>query len=62
MPIKYVRSTVYVKRVQKEFVKRNYINFSKLCRASVDNLMKKSEGLNLHLQPTDESLVEDSYG
>ena len=60
MTTELIQSSIYLTKDQREFVRTNYINLSKVCRASVDNLIKKSEGQDLHFQPTDESIVEDS--
>lgn len=59
MTTELIQSSIYLTREQRKFVRTNYINLSKVCRASVDNLMKKSEGQALREQPTDESR-EDS--
>lgn len=47
-----VQSSVHLTKTQKEYVKNNYINLSRLTRASVDNLMKKREGLALRARPS----------
>ena len=59
MTTELIQSSIYLTREQRKFVRTNYINLSKVCRASVDNLIKKSEGQTLREQPTDESW-EDS--
>lgn len=63
MTTKLIQSSIYLTREQRKFVRTNYINLSKVCRASVDNLIKKSEGQALREQPTDEPQEEGSnYG
>jgi len=59
-----IQSSVYLTRDQKRFCKEYYINLSKVCRASVDNLIKKTEGQTLREQPSEESTVEgdSNYG
>jgi len=54
MSTELIQSSIYLTRDQRKFVRSNYINLSKVCRASVDNLIKKSEGQPLREQPTDE--------
>ena len=54
MSTELIQSSIYLTRDQRKFVRSNYINLSKVCRASVDNLIKKSEGQTLREQPTDE--------
>ena len=60
MTTELIQSSIYLTRDQRKFVRINYINLSKVCRASVDNLIKKSEGQTLREQPTDESQEGDS--
>ena len=60
MTTELIQSSIYLTRDQRKFVRTNYINLSKMCRASIDNLIKKSEGQTLERQPTDESFSGDS--
>ena len=63
MSTELIQSSIYLTRDQRKFVRSNYINLSKVCRASVDNLIKKSEGQTLREQPTDEPQEGDcNYG
>ena len=63
MTAELIQSSIYLTRDQRKFVRSNYINLSKVCRASVDNLIKKSEGQSLReQQPTDEPSEDSNYG
>ena len=63
MTTELIQSSIYLTRDQRKFVRTNYINLSKMCRASIDNLIKKSEGQTLReLEPTDESREDSNYG
>ena len=63
MSTELIQSSIYLTKDQREFVRTNYINLSKMCRASIDNLIKKSEGQTLREQPTDEQQEGSSnYG
>ena len=63
MSTELIQSSIYLTRDQRKFVRSNYINLSKVCRASVDNLIKKSEGQSLReQQPTDEPSEDSNYG
>ena len=62
MTTELIQSSIYLTRDQREFVRSNYINLSKVCRASVDNLIKKSEGQTLREQPTDEPREDSNNG
>jgi len=62
MSTELIQSSIYLTKDQRKFVRSNYINLSKVCRASVDNLIKKSEGQTLREQPTDEPREDSSYG
>jgi len=60
MSTELIQSSVYLTREQKEFVKENFINLSKVCRHSVDALRKKRTGYSLETQPAHESQTGDS--
>ena len=62
MSTELIQSSIYLTRDQRKFVRSNYINLSKVSRASVDNLIKKSEGQDSRSQPTDESSEDSNYG
>jgi len=62
MTTELIQSSIYLTKDQREFVRTNYINLSKVCRASVDNLIKKSEGQTLREQPTDKSGEDSNNG
>jgi len=55
-----VRSCISLRREQVEFLNKNGYSKSRLLQNQINKLMKKSEGQDLHFQPTDESIVEDS--
>ena len=61
MTTELIQSSIYLTKDQREFVRTNYINLSKVCRASVDNLIKKSEGQTLREQPTENSQQGSSH-
>jgi len=58
MSTELVQSSVYLTREQKAFLSNKYINFSKFSRAKGNQLMKKSEGQDLHSQPTEDTKTE----
>ena len=58
-----IQTSVYITKDQREFLQKNFVNLSKMCRASVDNLRKNTCGPDLQSEPTVESTIkEDSNG
>jgi len=43
-----IQTSVYITKEQKEFLHKNFVNLSKVCRASVDNLRKNPDGVDLN--------------
>ena len=62
MSTELIQSSVYLTKEQKEFLKDNFINLSKVCRSSVDNLRKKRAGYSLEAQPAHEPVSGGSNG
>ncbi len=59
MSTEFIQSSVYLTKNQREFLRENYVNLSRLTRAGVNQLMKKSEGQVLHAKPTDKTTLGD---
>jgi len=52
MSSEYIQSSVHLTRNQKDFLRSNFINLSRLTRASVNELMKKREGHLCESEPS----------
>jgi len=52
MSTEFIQSSVMLTKNQKEFLKSNYINLSRLTRDRVNQLMKNREGPDLHSRPS----------
>jgi len=48
----YIQSSVHLTRNQKDFLRNNFINLSRLTRASVNQLMNKREGQIFKVRPS----------
>ncbi len=58
-----VKTSITIPKEQAVFLKESGYSPSRLFQNQVKKLMKKSEGLDLHSQPTDESnVMADSNG
>ena len=63
MSTELIQSSVYLSRNQKEFLRDNFINLSRLTRSSVNNLMNKNrEGRLCESEPSQEPSEELTNG
>ena len=58
----YVKTCISIPKEQDEFLRKSGYSPSRIFQNQVLELMKKSEGLDVRSQPTDESSGEDSNG
>jgi len=52
MSTEFIQSSVMLTKAQKEYIKSNFINLSRLTRASVDSLIENRKGQVLHAGPS----------
>jgi len=62
MSSEYIQSSVHLTKNQKDFLRSNFINLSRLTRAGVDNLMKNREGHLCESEPSQEPSEELTNG
>ena len=54
MSTEFIQSSVHLTKNQKEYVNKNFINLSRLTRATIDNLIKNREGQIFKVRPSQE--------